>query len=375
VKQRKTFLLVSGIALATVVGLAAGGAEAMSRGLYRLVGVVGQIVALVRSSYVEEVPVERLELGALGGLVDAADPGGAWVPEEHAEAYAAALDRGTPAFGIALGRRASYPYVLQVVPGSPAAMAGVKAGEYIERIGAEPVRARPLWLAVVLLDRAAEQRETVTIDVIDRAIDGKRQVSLEPGGAPSLAPAVDGGHEVPVLRFVALERTAVEEAQRALAAIEGALVVDLRGTALGRSAAAVEAASMLVGGEIEAPRQRKNGATPPLRATGPERRRQVTVCIDGTTAGAAEVLASLLKRRGGTLVGTETYGDTGVRQPQPVAGGQLWLAAEWFLSPDGSALLGSGLKPDETVRPRGDTDTVLDRALELARGQSLPKAA
>jgi carboxyl-terminal processing protease len=376
VKQRKIFMVASLVVVLAVVTVAAGGADVVGRGMYRLVGLVGQIVALVRSSYVEEVPVERLELGALGGLVDAADPGGLWVPEEHAAAFAAAAGRPVPAFGVVLGRRASYPFVLEVVPASPAAAAGLLPGEYIERIGKEPVRARPLWLAVVLLDRAAEAGESVTMDVIDRGVEDKRQVTLKNGAAWTLDPTVDKSRDIPVLRLPALTRTSVARLDEMLQGLPGGtLVIDLRGTGLGTSESAVDAAVRLAGGDVEAPRRSREGDLKPLKASGPPRQRHIVICVDPTTAGAAEVLAAALKRRGATLVGAETYGDTGERQVQSVAGGQLWLAGDWFVGPDGKGLLGAGLKPDEAVRMRREGDPVLDRALELAHGQALPKAA
>ena len=375
-KQSKAFMVVSLVALLAVVAVASGGADVVGRGLYRLVGLSGQVVALVRSSYVEDVAVERLELGALAGMVDAADPGGAWVPDEHAAAFAAVAARVEPPFGLVLGRRSSYPYVIEALPGSAAAAAGLKPGEYLERIGTEPVRARPLWLAVVLLDRAESAGEVVVVDVIDRAVDAKRQVTLRRGGAVRLEPSlgVEGG--VPLLRLPAVTAAAVARLDGMLSTVAGnALVLDLRGTGFGRPEDAVEAAAKIAGGDVEAPRARRDGSAKPLRASAPPRAFRLIVCIDGTTAGAAEVLASTLKRRGATLVGTPTHGDTGARRAQPVAGGQLWLAGDWFLGPDDKPLLGSGLAPDEIVRPRREGDVVLDRALELARAQGLPKAA
>ncbi len=376
--QGRIFLLVSVLALAAVVAVAAGAADAATRGLYRLVGLAGQIVALVRSSYVEEVPVERLELGALGGMVEAADPGGAWVPEEHAGAYAALAARSVPPFGVVLGRRSSYPFVLEVLPDSAAERAGLRPGEYLERIGDDPVRARPLWLAAVLLDRAERRGSPVAVDVIDRAADAKRTISIggDPGAAPEPAPELAVDRPVPVLHIPAIDARSVARLDALLSASGApALVVDLRGTGLGAAAAAVEAAAVIAGGDVEAPRARRGGDLKPLRASRAARARRIVVCIDGTTAGAAEVLAAALKRGGSLLVGTESYGDTGQRRARPAAGGQLWLASEWFLGPDGKPLLGAGLTPDEVVRPRRDGDVVLDRAVELARGEALPKAA
>ena len=105
VRQRWLFLAVSVAVIIGVVALASGAAGAGGRGVYRLMAVLGQTVSLVRSSYVEEVPVEKLELGAMGGLVEAADPGGQWVPEDVTEEYGRVRARVLPPFGMVLGKR------------------------------------------------------------------------------------------------------------------------------------------------------------------------------------------------------------------------------------------------------------------------------
>ena len=59
-KHRWPFLAVSFVMVAAVVALASGAVGGGSGGLYRLVGIFAQVVSLVRSSYVEEVPVDSL---------------------------------------------------------------------------------------------------------------------------------------------------------------------------------------------------------------------------------------------------------------------------------------------------------------------------
>jgi hypothetical protein len=51
------------------------------------------------------------------------------------------------------------------------------------------------------------------------------------------------------------------------------------------------------------------------------------------------------------------------------------MANAWGVGPDGKPILGTGLKPDERVRPRKGGDAVLDRALELAGGRAVKQAA
>ncbi|MBZ5587799.1 MAG: hypothetical protein LAO05_04495 [Acidobacteriia bacterium] len=376
-RQRWLLLIVSVVVIGGVVALASGAASGAGRGIYRLASVFGQAVSLVRSSYVEEVPVEKLELGAMDGLVEAADPGGQWVPDEMLGAFGRVRTRALPPFGMVLGKRSSYPIVLQVLPESPAAKAGIVPGELIERVGSEPVRARPLWRALVLLDSAERTTSGVSLDVIDRQLTGKRAVDLKVAPSPVPASTVEVREGVAVLRVPIVDAggsTKFAEALHAGAAVTG-VVVDLRGVALGTPDGAVQAAAEIVGGDTELRMGMTGGKTATLKATGPSRTWRVVVCLDGTTAGPAELLAGLLKIRGATLVGGESYGDTGQRRPLKGAGGEVWLAAEWGLGPDGKAILGAGLKPDERVRPGKDADTVLERALELASGRAVTKKA
>ncbi|MEW6337070.1 MAG: S41 family peptidase [Acidobacteriota bacterium] len=376
-RGRSVFLVLSIVVALVLVAFATGAAEVASKGLVRLAALFGQSLSLIRSNYVEEVPVETLELGAMTGLVEGADPGGSWVPNGSERAFAALGVRQVPAYGLVLGKRASYPVALQVLPGSPAERAGIVPGEMFERLGGEPVRARPLWRARVLLDEAEQRGADVPADVIDRGFEGKRRVTLHAAPATVPAASVTDREGVPVVRVARLDEAAARQIEEAFAAHADAasIVVEARGTALGDVAGAARVAAVLAGGEVSVSLARKEGKGEVVTAKAPERRWRVIVCVDATTAGPAEALVVALKSKGATLVGLESYGDTGLRKPVKAGGGQLWLAESWCAGPDGKPVLGDGVKPDEVVRPRREGDAILDRAVELARGDVKDKAA
>jgi hypothetical protein len=119
VKAKVAFLLCSVVVLVSVVAVGAGAVAPVGQGMYKLVGLFADVVALVRTSYVDEVSFDRLELGALTGMVEAADPGGSFVPQEWLASYQKVRERSLPPFGLVLGKRSSYPTVIQVIPGSP----------------------------------------------------------------------------------------------------------------------------------------------------------------------------------------------------------------------------------------------------------------
>lgn len=372
VRRRPWFVVASIISVLVVATLATGALGDSVGGLYRLSGLVGQIFTMVRASYVEEVPVERLEGGAMTGLVSAADPGGAFVPEEQFGAFSGMKRRALPAYGLVLGMRSSYPVVLQVLPASPAEAAGLVRGELLERVDGKMVRAMPLWQVELILDQAERRGGGAAVEVIDRRLRGRRAVVLPRGTVKAGAPVVEEHDGVRVLRPVVLDGETARSVEQMLAGKAGAagIVVDLRGVALGDRQGSADLAAVIAGGEIEIPLLRKGGDAGTVRARGKRRGWKVVACVDVTTAGAGEVLAVALKRSGATLVGSESYGDTGERRAHRVRGGTLWLAETWCKAPDGTGVIGRGLVPDELVRAREGEDPILKRALEIARGDA-----
>ncbi len=371
--QRKAFLITS---LLAVVGLGALAATSgkLAEGRYKLVGLFSQVVSLVRASYVEEVAVSNLEEGALTGLVTTVDPQGTWVPASVAAELRSYLARPLPPFGVVVGWQSSYPVVLQVLPVSPAARAGLVPGELIERVGEQPVRARPLWRVLVALEQAARLGQGVSLEVIARDFSGKRTLRLEPDSAGELAPRMEAKGGVALVRVPVISEAQVAKLA-AMLPPAGPVVVDLRGTALGDPQGAVAAAALLLGGEVRLQLSANRGPGRVFRLVKPPVERKVVLCVDHTTAKAAEWLAYLLRQRGVALVGVETFGDTAVRTLVPVAEGELWVASQLLFDEENKPLLGKGMKPTQLVRPQKEGDPILEKALELALGQTQAQAA
>lgn len=373
-KHRTVFLATS---LTVVLGLGTVAALSgkLTEGRYKAIGLFSQVVSLVRSSYVEEVPLEKLEEGALNGLVSSADPQGTWVPEAYAQEFRAYQRRPLPPFGLVLAIRSSYPVVLEVLPGSAAAEAGLRPGELIERIGDQPVRARPPWRAFTALERAERQGEAVAVDVIAHDLSGKRPVRLQPGKPGDPSPQVTLREGVAVVRLPVVTQFQAARLASLLPSSGTPVVLDLRGTALGDPEGVVEAASLLIGGEVQLPLATRGGSAKPVTASRPPTGRKVVVCVDHTTARAGEWLAFVLSQKGVATVGVETFGDTGLREPTRVADGELWVARHFLLNQEQKPILGRGLKPTTPVRPSLEGDAILEKALELARGEEKAKAA
>jgi carboxyl-terminal processing protease len=371
-RQKKAFLFVSFVAL-VALGVAANSPKVLQGG-YKLMGLLSEVVSLVRASYVEEVPMAKLEEGALTGLVTTADPQGTWVPQAQVADFRAYLSHSLPPFGLVVGWQGSYPVVLQVLPQSAAAKAGLVPGELLEKVDEQPVRARPLWRLLTALEQAQKRGTGVKLEVIARDLSAKRSVKLEGAQEGDPSPSVEMKGQAAVVRVPLLAELQLKKLAELLPAT-GPLVVDLRGTVLGDPQSVVQAAALLAGGQFALQLQGAKGKALTFQASAPPQGRKVVVCVDHSTARAGEWLAYLLAQRGLPLVGVETFGDTALRQLIPAADGELWVAKQVVFDKESKPILGKGLKPTHQVRPQREGDPILEKALELALGQEKAQAA
>jgi carboxyl-terminal processing protease len=271
--------------------------------------------------------------------------------------------------------------VESVFKGSPAARAGIEAGETIVSVDGKSIVGLDSNAATALI-KGPEGSE-VTVGVRAPKSDRTRmerlvraQISLpvvssklETVGGKKLGYAhlatFSEGADVPL-------RRAVRKLQR-----QGArgLVLDLRGNGGGLLEEAVLTAGIfLPEGETvvstdsrtqgHAVYKTKGGNLPPL---------PIVVLIDRNTASAAEILtAALADDAGAKTVGTRSYGKGVFQQEMDLSnGGALKLTVGEYFTPDGTNLAGKGIHPDVRVRdlPGTARDEARERAFGVLSGQ------
>jgi len=267
----------------------------------------------------------------------------------------------------------------RVFNASPAARAGLKAGEVIvavdgrklERLSAEAatelIRGLPgtdVQLGVEALASALARRGTLHSVKITRAVVSEpvvesitRTVHGVKLGVVALASFSPGSHvEV---------REAVE---RELHAGARGLVFDLRGNGGGLVEEAQLIASIFIAkGAIVTTRGRAQ-PTDVLVATGGAIPASIpmVVLVDANTASASEIVtAALQDHRRATVVGTHTFGKGVFQEEQPLAnGGALDITVGEYFTPNGRNLGGGGVKQGAGVIP----EVLVPRGVDTAHG-------
>jgi carboxyl-terminal processing protease len=266
--------------------------------------------------------------------------------------------------------------VIDVFPGTPAAQAGLTAGDLITAVGGTSLVGRTAAAATNLI--TGEQGTKVSITVLSgtrkRVIELRRaDVLVTSGGILN-----DHGEKIGDVRLTSFTdgsgAALRAQVQKVLHGGAKAIVLDLRDNGGGLLEEAVNVASIFIAdGTIVStdgrsqPRQVYTAKGNAIAAKVP-----IVVLVDKGTASAAEIVTGALKDRGrAKVVGTHTYGKGVFQEIQMLSnGGALDITVGEYFTPSGRNLGGGGVKqgagipPD--VRALDNPHTTRDEALAVA---------
>jgi carboxyl-terminal processing protease len=212
--------------------------------------------------------------------------------------------------GVDLDVRGYAVQIVDPIPGSPAAQAGLKTGDIIESIDGQSCEGRA-WKEIITALRVPEGK-AVTLAVRNRQ-EGLREVKLKSERLTAQVlvtkQVVEGA--VPVIRLRGFTDTTAGEVAAALDNLHtDELELDLRDNPGGSVTAMLAVAGLFAGPNPVLAMRGANGAEETLRATGEQRfGGKVTVRVNEGTASAAEALAVGLRHaRRATIAGRKTFG-------------------------------------------------------------------
>jgi len=333
---------------------------------------------LVNESYVDSsfsgVPWRRLRQKALektiSNRVDAYDAIDAMLaplddpytrllrPQSYGQLEAAT--KGTVSgIGLQLGINHDTGNVVVIAPveDSPAAEAGLVDGTLLRSINGQATSELGLDGSAALLrgDSGSSVHLEVTLpDGEEQSLDlERRAIDLRPVRSRRLR---SGDHTLGYLRINQFSEPVPEAVQEALADLEAkgieGLVLDLRNNTGGLVSAGLAVADDFLAGDVIVETQDRNGINEQRPANsgrlfdGP-----MLTLINGGTASASEILAGALQDNGRSqLLGSTSFGKGEIQTLLPLGDGSgLAVTVARYLTPNGRAIQGQGLEPDEPL--------------------------
>ncbi len=354
---------VAGIA-ALVGALAWSAPEDAGRGdIYRQLELFADVLARVEQDYVTEINEEEAMEAAIQGMLASLDPHSSYMNATDYREMQTQTRGEYGGLGIEVTSEEGVVRVVSPIDGTPAARAGIQAGDYLTAIDGESIVGLTLNDAVRRMRGEAGSSITVTVaregtdpfDVtLQREIINVRAVTAR----------VDG--DIGIIRISTFnERTGdmLQDAIRTVRRDTGGrlrgVVVDLRNNPGGLLDQAIEVSdAFLDGGEVVSTRGRQPEDVQRYNARRGEDLAgvPVVVLINGASASAAEIVAGALQDRNRALiVGTDSFGKGSVQTVIPLQGGRdgaLRLTTARYYTPAGRSIQGAGITPDMEVAAR-----------------------
>lgn len=332
--------------------------------IYQELQKLALVFETARDNFVEEADEKKMLEAAMNGMLAELDPHSSYLNTDDFKDFNDKSQGEFGGLGIQITSDRGAIRVISPIDDTPAAKAGIKAGDYITRIDDEQVFDMTLNQAVkkmkgrpgtkVKLTIVNEDHETKTL-VLKRDIIKVKSVKFRE------VQLADGDEDTPRVGYIRISdfgATTVKELNDAIKKLEKAKVVgyvlDVRNNPGGYLTAAIGVSdAFLDDGEIVSTRGKektdvdRSFAKPGDLTNG----KPIVVLINHGSASASEIVAGALQDNGRALVmGSQSFGKGSVQQQKPLGDGTaIHITIARYYTPSGRSIQNEGITPDVPV--------------------------
>ncbi|MDC0232224.1 S41 family peptidase [Pelagibacteraceae bacterium] len=352
--------------------------------LYEKIDLFSEVLEKIQNEYVEEVDQAETMDAAINGLLQSLDPYSGYMNPEIFKESQEETSGEFGGLGIEVTMEAGVVKVISPIDDTPAAKAGVKAGDYIVKINGEQVQGKTLMEAVNLMRgpvgtpieitiRRKSLKKAKVIKITREIIEVRSVVSKQIK------------NRIGYLRLRAFNENSGNQLKNEISKIEKnqktvGYILDLRNNPGGLLSQAVKISDFFLDdGEIVSTSGRKRNENRKFFAQKGDKikGKPLVVLINNGSASAAEIVAGALQdQKRAILLGEATYGKGSVQSIIPLKNrGAIRLTVSKYYLPSGKSISEVGVIPDIRIEAEGeefsintDTDNQLNYAIKLLIG-------
>ncbi|WP_377298988.1 S41 family peptidase [Rhizobium sp. SGZ-381] len=361
--RRASLVIVGALLGATamsVVYSAGVPAQAAGSSTYRELSIFGDVFERVRAQYVTPPDDEKLVENAINGMLSSLDPHSSYMNAKDAADMRTQTKGEFGGLGIEVTMEDELVKVITPIDDTPAARAGVLAGDFISEIDGTPVRGLKLEDAVEKMRGAV--KTPIKLTILRKGADKPLEITVMRDiiAVRAVKSRVEG--DVGYLRVISFTEKTYDDLEKAIKKIKADVpadklkgyVLDLRLNPGGLLDQAINVSdAFLERGEVVSTRGRNPEETRRFNA-GPgdlTDGKPVIVLVNGGSASASEIVAGALQDlKRATVVGTRSFGKGSVQTIIPLGeAGALRLTTALYYTPSGKSIQGTGIQPDIKV--------------------------
>ncbi|MEZ2132154.1 MULTISPECIES: S41 family peptidase [unclassified Sinorhizobium] len=361
--RRASLVLVGalmGASAMSVIYAAGVPAEAAGASTYKELSIFGDVFERVRAQYVTPPQEDKLVEAAINGMLSSLDPHSSYMNAKDADDMRTQTKGEFGGLGIEVTMEDDLVKVITPIDDTPAAKAGVLAGDYISEIDGQSVRGLKLEDAVEKMRGAVNT--PIKLTIIRKGADKPIEMTIVRDIVAVRAVKSRVENDIGYLRVISFTEKTTPDLEAAIAKIKKEVpadklkgyVLDLRLNPGGLLDQAINVADdFLERGEVVSTRGRNPDETRRFNA-GPgdlTDGKPMIVLINGGSASASEIVAGALQDlRRATVLGTRSFGKGSVQTIIPLGeNGALRLTTALYYTPSGRSIQGTGIEPDVKV--------------------------
>ena len=333
--------------------------------LYDKIDLFGEVLEKIKKDYVDDVDQSEMMDSAINGVLQSLDPYSAYMSPELFKEMQTDTSGEFGGLGIEIGMEAGVVKVISPIDETPAAKAGIKAGDYIVKIGKEQVQGKSLMEAVKLMRgpvgssidltvRRKNVKKPLEFKIIRKIIEVKSVSSEIIGKEKNLG----------YIRLKSFNENSDKQFLKSLKKLESnskikGYVLDLRNNPGGLLTKAINITDFFLNdGEIVSTKGRNISETRKFFARKGDETdgKPIIVLINYGSASASEIFAGALKdHKRAIILGENSYGKGSVQSIIPLGnGGGIRLTISKYYLPSGKSISEVGVTPDILVEEIGD---------------------
>jgi len=326
--------------------------------IYRELKKFAVVFEQARDNYVEEIDEKKALEAAMNGLLESLDPHSSYLNADDLKEFTDKSYGSFGGLGIQITADKGVIRIVSPIDDTPAARAGLKAGDLITHIDDEQVggltlnqaikkmKGRPGTTVKLTVMQSGKEPKTITLR---RDVIKVKSVKFKELGEKK---------NVGYVRISDFGAATAGELKDAIKALEkkkvSGYVLDLRNNPGGYLTAAISVSdAFLDGGEIVSTRGRKKEDIDRTMATKGDltNGKPVVVLINHGSASASEIVAGAIQDNGrGLVIGSQSFGKGSVQQQKGLGDGTaIHLTIARYYTPSGKSIQGEGITPDVEV--------------------------
>lgn len=359
-KMMKKFVFVLAASVLIVQGAAAAKKE-KEPDTYEMLNLFGEVMERAKASYVEDVSDKKLIEAAINGMLTSLDPHSSYLDAESFTYMNEQTKGKFGGLGIEVTMDNGLVKVVSPIDDTPAAKAGIKAGDYITHIDGETVIGMSLNEAVSKMRGKIGSKITLSIRRVNaKPFDvtlKRKEIKIQ-----SVKTEIKND-DILYIRISSFTEEndkiisqAVADAKKKLKDKLSGIVIDVRNNPGGLLDQAVSVSDLFLDkGEIVSTRSRNEDDTVKYTAEPGDIAEglPIVVIINEGSASASEILAGALQdHRRAVVLGEKSFGKGSVQTVIPLGSyGAMRITTARYYTPSGHSIQAKGIEPDVVVKP------------------------